>query len=112
MSDAKIPWAFREKSLCWIKPASAIPPATAVPCAPQYCNSIERAAEPQPSSVCFTKGTSSHTPALFWGAAGTAHTRKRINKDPKTRCLMRVERSLLLQESANGERNDENRDDD
>src|SRR5580704_3652988 len=90
--------------------ASARPAATAVPCAPQYCKSIERDADPQPSSVCFTKGTSSHTPALSC-AAGAALPRKRINKEPRARRLIFVKRRLLTNVSANCERNDKDRHD-
>src|SRR6266404_3118393 len=38
------------------------------PWAFQYCRTMEIAADPQPSSLCFTNGTSSHTPAFSWGA--------------------------------------------
>src|ERR1700722_7584844 len=89
-----------------MEPASARPAEIAVPCATQYCKSIERDAEPQPSSVCFTKGTSSHTPADSWGAAGTALPRKRTSKEPRARRLIRVKARLLMKCSANCECND------
>src|SRR5580704_7979257 len=85
--------------------ASARSAEMAVACAAQYCKSIERDAEPQPSSVCFTKGTSSHTPADSWGAAGTALPRKRASKVPRAR-RSRVEPRLLMKHSAKCECND------
>src|SRR5712675_747994 len=49
--------------------ASARSAVTAAPCALQYCRSMAIDAEPQPSSVCFTYGTSSQMPgALPTGA--------------------------------------------
>src|ERR1700722_296622 len=89
-----------------MEPASARPAEIAVPCATQYCKSIERDAEPQPSSVCFTKGTSSHTPALSWGAAETALPRRRISKESRVRRLILVKRRLLMTGSAKCECND------
>src|SRR5579859_1176190 len=69
--------------------------------------SIEIEAEPQPSSVCFMKGTSSHTPALPWGVAEAALPRKTISRETRVRRLFRVWRRLLRKGSANGESNDE-----
>src|SRR5260370_7195196 len=62
--------------------ASARPAATGVPCALQYCRSMAMAAEPQPSSVCLTYGTSSHTPEFFAGAAWANSAGKRPSKKP------------------------------
>src|SRR5579859_3559791 len=47
---------------------SARSAATGAPCALQYCRSMAIAAEPQPSSVCLTYGTSSQMPAFLPGS--------------------------------------------
>jgi hypothetical protein len=94
MSEARIPRAVCENSFCWIAVALACSAETVAPCWLQYCSTIASEAEPQPSSVCLTKGTSSHTPASSCasnpGAAlRTASSRKQIEK-----ILLRVARFL------------------
>src|ERR1700730_2279831 len=49
---------------------------------------MEIAADPQPSSLCFTKGTSSHTPAFSCGAGSTVRTRRERSRRPRANCLI------------------------
>src|SRR5712664_3771620 len=94
--------------------ASARPAATGVPCALQYCRSMAMAAEPQPSSVCLTYGTSSHTPELFAGAAWANSVGKKANRKPvDTRSIEVFSNASAWSSAQNGyQRNDQNRDDD
>src|SRR6266478_10126287 len=62
--------------------ASARPAATGVPCALQYCRSMAMAAEPQPSSVCLTYGTSKFfSNASAWSSAQNGYQRNDQNRD-------------------------------
>src|ERR1700674_3421800 len=76
--------------------ASARPGATGAPCALQYCRSMAMAAAPQPSSLCLTYGTSSHTPELFVGAAWANSAGEKPSKKPANT------RSIEVFTSANG----------
>src|SRR6185437_3268248 len=83
---AKIPLAAEENSVAWICVASASA-ATARPSFPsQYRITIDKEAEPQPSVVCCTKGTSIQiarsAPA---GIAGAAHAETPNSKSPARR---------------------------
>src|SRR5260370_26401793 len=71
-------------------PASARRGSMRAPRAFQYCKTMEMAADPQPSSLCFTNGTSSHTPAFSWDAGEFDRPRKRSRSKPSTIRFIRV----------------------
>src|SRR5882762_5645051 len=77
------------------------------PWAFQYCRTMEIAAEPQPSSLCFTNGTSSHTPAFSWGAGWTNRPGKRSRSKPRAALFMVVSYSFEVQGSAKGYNQDD-----
>lgn len=54
------------------------------------------AAEPQPSSVCLTKGTSSHTPAACSEHVGETQASKDASAAPSAMLRMTATRSLLV----------------
>src|ERR1700682_649613 len=78
---------------------SARSAATAAPCALQYCRSMAIDAEPQPSSVCLTYGTSSQMPALPSGADWPNIATTLISK-PAHRRSIRVSLRAAVPESA------------
>src|ERR1700730_137669 len=82
------------------------------PWAPQYCRTMEMAAEPQPSSVCFTKGTSSHTPELSWAAGNIKHPRKRVRSKPRAALFIFVTYGFLVYGSAERHNQDDDADGD
>src|SRR5437899_3112549 len=57
---------------------------------------MEMAADPQPSSVCFTYGTSSQIPAFPWGPVRAEGPRKRSRNRPRTIRLMRIMKDSKL----------------
>src|SRR5262245_27753628 len=57
-----------------MKAASEVSPGCLPACASQYCITIARLAAPQPSSVCFTKGTSSQTAGSAASRVAHRHT--------------------------------------
>jgi hypothetical protein len=57
---------------------------------------MEIAAAPQPSSVCFTYGTSSQIPAFSWGAVRTAGPRKSSRNRPKAILFKRIRNNSKL----------------
>src|SRR5882672_7993476 len=63
---------------------------------------MEIAAEPQPSSLCFTNGTSSHTPAFSWGAGWANRPRKRSRSKPRAALFMIASCSFELSGSTKG----------
>src|SRR5712664_4015238 len=68
---------------------------------------MEIAADPQPSSLCLTNGTSSHTPAFSWGAGWTNRPRKRSRSKPRAALFMVVSYSFEVQGSAKGHNQDD-----
>src|SRR5437588_4082199 len=100
--------------------ASARPVSTVVPCAVQYCRSMAIAADPQPSSVCFTKGTSSQIPGASAGAACGPETATRLSNTPANNAGIDFIQTHLVNPFSAGPRsaqdgnqgNDQNRDDD
>src|SRR5260370_38495282 len=58
---------------------------------------MERGAEPQPSSVCFTYGTSSQIPAFSWGPGRAEDPRKRSGNRPRTIRFIRIRNHSNLQ---------------
>src|SRR6266436_3594923 len=58
---------------------------------------MEIAAAPQPSSVCFTYGTSSQIPAFSWGAIRAAGPRKKNRKRPRTIWFAGIRNNSKLQ---------------
>src|SRR5229473_5255695 len=93
-------------------PASARRGSMRAPRAFQYCRTMEIAAEPQPSSLCFTNGTSSHTPAFSWGAGWTNRPRKRSRSKLGAALFMVVSCSFKVQGSAKGHNQDDDADGD
>lgn len=83
---------------------SARPAVTAAPFALQYSSNIERDADPQPSSVWFTNGTSSHTPALPWHRETTALARKTASSKPRANRWLCVRERLQRKDSAERQR--------
>src|SRR6267378_941487 len=82
------------------------------PWAFQYCRTMEIAADPQPSSLCLTNGTSSHTPAFSWGAGWPNRPGKRSRSKPRAALFMVVSYSFEVQGSAKGHNQDDDADGD
>src|SRR5216684_8940643 len=51
---------------------------------------MEMAADPQPSSACFTYGTSSQIPAFSWGPVRAEGPRKRSKNRPRPTWFIRI----------------------
>src|SRR5258708_66637 len=58
---------------------------------------MEMAADPQPSSACFTYGTSSQIPAFSWGPGRAEDPRKRSGNRPRTIRFIRIRNHSNLQ---------------
>src|SRR5882762_6343414 len=61
----------------------------------------------QPYWLCFTNGTSSHTPVYFWGAGWVARTQKRSTSKPRVIRFIRVRYSSESGELAEHDRQDD-----
>src|SRR5260370_32269442 len=73
---------------------------------------MEMAADPQPSSVCLTYGTSSQIPAFSWGPVRATDPRKRSGNRPRTIRLMRIMKDSKLRKLPECDRQDNDADDD
>src|SRR5260370_8089167 len=73
---------------------------------------MEIAAEPQPSSVCFTYGTSSQIPAFSWGSVRAEGPRKRSRSRQRAIRFIRMRNHSKLQELAERHRQDDDADGD
>src|SRR5215469_4807669 len=82
--------------------------STCTPWAFQYCRSMEMDADPQPSSLCWTNGTSSQIPALSWDAARGARPRTSARNKPRTTFLICVTSDSGLRRSTKRDREHDN----
>src|SRR5260370_40959753 len=73
---------------------------------------MEMAADPQPSSVCLTYGTSSQIPAFSWGPVRAPDPRKRSRNRPRTIRLMRIMKHSKLRKLPECDRQDNDADGD
>src|SRR6266851_3038550 len=73
---------------------------------------MEMAADPQPSSVCLTNGTSSQIPASSWGPVRAEGPRERSRNRPRTIRLMRIMKDSKLRKLPECDRQDNDADGD
>src|SRR5258708_9356252 len=73
---------------------------------------MEIAADPQPSSACFTYGTSSQIPAFSWGPVGAESPRKRSRNRPRTIRLVLIMKDSKLRKLPECDRQDNDADGD
>src|ERR1700694_5724500 len=67
---------------------------------------MEITADPQPSSLCLTNGTPSHTPGFSWGAGWIERPRKRSTSKPRAIRFIRVRYNSESRELAEHDRKD------
>src|SRR5215472_1048742 len=87
-------------------PGSARRTSIGTPCAFQYCRIMEMAADPHPSSLCLTNGTSSQTPAVSGGAASTGGPRKSVRNKTNLARFERVTNNSDSRELVQRQRQD------
>src|SRR5258708_40138597 len=73
---------------------------------------MEMAADPQPSSVCLTYGTSSQIPAFSWGPVRAEGPRKRSRNRPRTIRFIRIRSHSSCKKLAECDRQDDDADGD